>query len=170
LQIFISNIVMPDENPTSLLIGIDIGGTFTDFVFFDPIQEKITTFKVLSTPADPSQAVLNGLRTFLANNANQDQSNFPSFSITHGSTVATNALLERKGARTALITTSGFRDVVEIGRQNRPNLYDLASKPPEMIIPRSWRYEIGERVDSQGQLLKRIDQVELADLIARIDK
>lgn len=160
---------MPDENPTSLLIGIDIGGTFTDFVFFDPIQEKITTSKVLSTPADPSQAVINGLRAFLANNANQDQLNIPSFSITHGSTVATNALLERKGARTALITTSGFRDVLEIGRQNRPNLYDLASKPHEMIIPRSLRYEISERVDNQGQVLKEIDPVELAELIARID-
>ena len=160
---------MADDNPASLLIGIDIGGTFTDFVFFDPTRGEVTTFKVFSTPTDPSQAVINGLQAFLADKANQDQVNFPSFTITHGSTVATNALLERKGARTALVTTSGFRDVLEIGRQNRPNLYDLVSKPLEMIIPRSWRYEIGERVDNQGQVLKEIDEGDLADLIARID-
>ncbi len=160
---------MADDNPASLLIGIDIGGTFTDFVFFDQARGEITTLKVLSTPTDPSHAVITGLQSFLANKADRYQVNIPFITITHGSTVATNALLERKGARTALVTTSGFRDVLEIGRQNRPNLYDLTLKPPEMIIPRSWRFEIDERVDNQGQVLKEVDQDALGDLVSRID-
>ena len=93
-----------------LFIGIDIGGTFTDFVLFDEAANQISTFKILSTPSRPAQAVLQGLKRI--------PSELPR-SIIHGSTVATNALLERKGARTAFVTTKGFRDVLRLGRQNR---------------------------------------------------
>jgi len=157
-----------DKKSPSILIGIDIGGTFTDFVIQDIESGKITTSKVLSTPSDPSDAVMMGLGMLLENYVNQDSGDFPGISITHGSTVATNALLERKGARTALVTTLGFRDVLEIGRQNRPDLYDLTIKPRETIIPRSWRFEIDERIDYQGEVLKEIDHAALVDLVSRI--
>jgi len=77
--------------------------------------------------------------------------------ILHGSTVATNALLERKGARTALIATSGFRDILQIGRQNRPALYDFTADPPPSLVPDELRYEVDERVDSRGSVLKALD-------------
>ena len=95
-------------------VGIDTGGTFTDFILVD--GERIRTLKLLSQPDDPARAVLEGLKELLQNRSGE---------IIHGSTVATNALLERKGARTALVTTRGFEDVLEIGRQNRPKIYSL---------------------------------------------
>src|SRR3989304_4926234 len=97
----------------NLRIGIDIGGTFTDFVIYDPGQGQINTFKLLSTPGDPAESVLEGLRRIASPNHEQS-----GLSIVHGSTVAPNALLERKGAPTALVATRGFRDVLELRRQN----------------------------------------------------
>ena len=108
----------PDNERFPLSIGIDIGGTFTDFVVYDHVAGRVTTFKLLSTPADPAQAVLEGLRRL---------SPSAGHTVVHGSTVATNALLERKGACTAFVTTQGFRDVLQIGRQTRRNLYDWFS-------------------------------------------
>ena len=107
-------------------IGIDTGGTFTDFIRLD--ENGITVHKLRSTPQDPSRAILEGLRTLDALTAD----------ITHGSTVATNAVLERKGARIALITTAGFEDVLLIGRQTRAKLYDFqvqAPRPPARLVP-----------------------------------
>src|SRR3990172_10302111 len=115
----------------NLRIGIDIGGTFTDFVIFSPATGELEAFKRLSTPENPAAAVLAGLEEYFSRVARSgDQAGLPedqqpenvvmrSLQIVHGSTVATNALLERKGARTALVTTRGFRDVLQIGRQNR---------------------------------------------------
>jgi N-methylhydantoinase A len=140
-----------------LRIGIDIGGTFTDFVVFNLTDDRIETFKLLSDPQNPDKTVLQGLRSIL--NANSAQ-------IIHGSTVATNALLERKGARTALITTKGFKDILQIGRQNRPNLYDWNEKPPPALINPELRFEIGERVSSAGEIIIPIDTSEL-DSISR---
>jgi hypothetical protein len=133
-------------------IGIDIGGTFTDFVIYHPDSESLETFKLLSTPHDPAQAVLAGLRSIIKTS---------DVEIVHGSTVATNALLERKGALTALVTTTGFRDVLQIGRQNRPSLYNLEFNPPLPLVPESYCLEVNERVDhttissalDQGQLI-----------------
>lgn len=142
-------------------IGVDIGGTFTDFVVFNPISGKILTFKILSTPKDPAAAMLSGLEIFKDKN---------DIRIIHGSTVSTNALLERKGARTALITTKGFRDVLQIGRQNRLNLYDLRATNPPPIIPREWRYEIEERVDHTGTVTKQLDQERIPKLIQILKK
>ena len=140
-------------------IGIDIGGTFTDFVLFNPDTQELHAFKVLSTPNDPAEAVLHGIHVL------NQQFKIERLQIIHGSTVATNALLERKGARTAFITTLGFGDLLQIGRQNRPSLYDLAVDPPEPLVPQIWRYEIAERVDHHGNVLRAPVQADIDALI-----
>ncbi len=144
---------------TSFRIGIDIGGTFTDFVVYDPAIQQIQTFKLLSTPNDPAMAVLQGLKKIFAEQGTQRAT------VIHGSTVATNALLERKGARTALVTTSGFRDVLQIGRQNRPALYDLFADPAPPLIPSELRFEIDERVTHTGEILQAINPDQVSALI-----
>jgi N-methylhydantoinase A len=140
-------------------IGIDIGGTFTDFVVFDENSGDLHTFKILSTAHDPAQAVLSGLRDVPGDSPP---------SIVHGSTVATNALLERKGARTALITTRGFRDILTIGRQIRSDIYDFFVDRPEPLVPAESCLEITERVDHHGQVLVPLDQDELPALIQEL--
>jgi N-methylhydantoinase A len=153
-------------------IGIDIGGTFTDFVLFDEISGKFHTFKLLSTPYDPAEAVLAGLAQLRNHRIpmTEDQSPHPALDlhIIHGSTVATNALLERKGAITALVTTKGFRDVLEIGRQNRPDIYDLFNRRPESLAPAELRFEVDERVDSHGRPLRQLDPASLDPLVDRL--
>ncbi len=147
-------------NPGTIRIGIDIGGTFTDFVYYDPSTALQQRFKLLSTPHDPAEAVLPGIERILL----QVSSAGPC-TVVHGSTVATNALLERKGARTALVTTRGFRDVLEIGRQNRPSLYDLNADRPQVIVPEELRYEVNERVDSHGRIIVPLDLEGLEKLV-----
>ena len=136
-------------------IGIDIGGTFTDFVSFDEENGTFQTHKVLSTPKNPAQAVFDGLDTI-----EPRESPF----VIHGSTIATNALLERKGARTALISTKGFRDVIVIGRQVRSELYDFFAHRPEPLVPEELRLEIKERVDHQGNVLIPLDEESVKDI------
>src|SRR4030067_2212102 len=111
----------------SIRIGVDIGGTFTDFVVFNPASGVLKTFKLLSTPHDPAEAVLEGLASLvkITPHETSPEAKLAVLHIVHGSTVATNALLERKGARTALVATQGFLDVLQIGRQNRPALSDF---------------------------------------------
>jgi len=128
------------------VVGIDAGGTFTDFILFD--GKTIRTHKVLSTPEDPSRAVLEGLRDLGALDAE----------IVHGSTVATNAFLERKGAKVSLVTTRGFEDLLEIGRQARGALYDLQWHRPEPLVPRSRRFGIRERMDARGRVITPLDR------------
>ncbi len=144
-------------------IGIDIGGTFTDFVLFNPATGQFSTFKILSTPPAPEEAVLSGLSQYAATEPAAARP-----SIVHGSTVATNALLERKGATTALITTAGFGDVLEIGRQNRPDIYDLFSHRPEPLVPAPLRFELAERVDHLGQPLTPLNEADLPALAAQL--
>jgi len=139
-----------------LFIGIDIGGTFTDFVLFDEAANQISTFKILSTPSRPTQAVLQGLKCI--------PSEFPR-AIIHGSTVATNALLERKGARTAFVTTKGFRDVLRLGRQNRRALYDWFSGGVEPLVSPDLCFELPERIDYQGQVLISLDANHIPALV-----
>jgi N-methylhydantoinase A len=143
-------------------IGVDIGGTFTDFVVLHPESGKLETFKLLSTPHNPAEAVLQGICLIT--------SQAPPFGIkiVHGSTVAANALLERKGARTVLITTRGFRDILQIGRQNRPSLYDLEFEPPQPLVPDDLRLEVDERVDHLGRILKSLDPNQLEDIVATL--
>jgi N-methylhydantoinase A len=145
-----------------LRIGIDIGGTFTDFVIFDAKSGELRTFKLLSTPDNPASAVLEGLtyQEYLETSENID--------IIHGSTVATNALLERKGARTALVTTEGFRDVLQIGRQNRPELYNLEVELTPPLVPGELRFEVEERIDSHGNVLIPLNLSQVDKLIERI--
>ena len=128
-----------------LKLGIDTGGTFTDFVLHD--GKEIRTLKVPSTPQDPARSIIDGLARLFTKLPD-------SLEIIHGSTVATNAFLERKGARTVLITTWGFEDVLFIGRQNRPRLYDLFVERPAPIIPRSLIIGVKERVLYDGTVQK----------------
>ena len=172
------NSVLNSSTPlTTLRLGIDIGGTFTDFVIFNPATGRISTFKLPSTPQDPSEAVLEGIRIL----GNQEQITNQSshhlvtelpiqLSIIHGSTVATNALLERKGAVTALITTSGFKDVIQIGRQNRPKLYNFAAAPVEPLIPVELRFELDERVAPNGKILLELAESQADELVAEIGR
>ncbi len=136
-----------------MLVGVDIGGTFTDLVV--SIDGHLKIHKLLSTPANPAQAMLAGLETITPGGLSALQR------VSHGSTVATNAILERKGAKTALITTRGFRDLLFIGRQNRPQLYALQPQLPPPLIPRRWCYEIPERLDYTGSVLTPLDTVAL---------
>lgn len=139
-------------------IGIDTGGTFTDFVWLDE-SGRWQIHKELSTPHDPSQAILNGLtRPDIP----------PTAAVVHGSTVATNALLERRGAKTALITTRGFADVLAIGRQNRPDIYALVPRKPPPLVPTEWRFEVAERVTADGQILQPLDPAGIIPLVHRL--
>jgi N-methylhydantoinase A len=157
-----------DRDIHALRIGIDIGGTFTDFVIFDPRSGEIQTYKVLSTPADPAQAVLDGLAALDSEKGSAQNPMRPRRAIVHGTTVATNALLEGKGAKVALITTRGFRDVIQIGRQNRPTLYDLNVKLPPSLVPDRLRLEITERVGRNGEVLIPIDQDEINAFVEQL--
>jgi N-methylhydantoinase A len=130
-----------------VLVGVDTGGTFTDFVVQDGTRLRV--HKVLSTPDDPSRAILQGLDELGVTSAQ---------ALIHGSTVATNAVLEQKGARTALITTAGFRDVLEIARQTRPTLYDLRVERDPPLVSRDLRLEVIERLDERGNVLTALDQ------------
>src|SRR5688572_27739313 len=126
--------------------GVDIGGTFTDIVLVDN-QGRVFTKKVSSTPADYGQAIVDGLTAMLSKLGGH-----PSQieELVHATTVATNTVLEGKGARTALITTRGFRDVVEIGRLRVPGLYDLGYTKPAPLARRRHRFEVTERLRADG--------------------
>jgi N-methylhydantoinase A len=143
-------------------IGVDIGGTFTDFVLSE--DGELHIHKILSTPSDPAEAMLAGLNALLSERPDAVQR------VTHGSTVGTNAILERKGARTALITTQGFRDILAIGRQNRPELYALQPQLPEPLIPRRWCYEVPERLDHSGKVLTPLDEEALDAVLEDIEQ
>jgi N-methylhydantoinase A len=132
-----------------MLVGVDIGGTFTDLVLSR--NGRLQIHKLLSTPDNPARAMLEGLDTITPGGLSALQQ------VAHGSTVATNAILERKGAKVALITTQGFRDLLFIGRQNRPDLYALHPTLPAPLIPRDLCYEVPERLDFRGEVLTSLD-------------
>ena len=139
-------------------IGIDAGGTFTDFIVSHD-NGTIETFKLRSSPRSPATVILAGLDRAAGNKKAQ---------VIHGSTVATNALLERKGARTALVTTAGFEDVIHIGRQNRPELYNLTPHPRVPIIPRSHSFGVRERAHYDGTIAATPTGEELDQLKSRL--
>src|SRR5207253_5610440 len=124
-------------------LGVDVGGTFTDLVLADASTGAVTVAKVPSTPSDQAVGVLDGLDRLGVAASELDR-------FVHGTTVATNAVLERRLARTVLVTTEGFRDLLEIGRQNRPKLYDLFADRPPPVVPRSMVVEAAERVAADG--------------------
>lgn len=157
---------MARRSSAKLRVGVDVGGTFTDFVVCGT-EGQLETFKLLST-ADPAEAVLAGLERIRKGSAVGSANDAPELEIVHGSTVATNALLERKGAVTALVTTCGFRDVLAIGRQNRPELYDFAADPAPPLVPEALRFEIEERVDHEGLVLRPLESESVDDLLAAV--
>lgn len=131
----------------SWFIGVDVGGTFTDFYAVDRENARVVVHKTPSTPHNPAEAILAGLDTLATANG------IPAEAITrlaHGTTVATNALIQRKGAPVAVITTEGFRDLLEIGRQIRPKMYDLKADAPPPLVPRKHRFEVRERMMADG--------------------
>ena len=140
--------------------GVDIGGTFTDLVLSEGGRLRI--HKLLSSPENPARSMLEGLEIITPGGIGSLRQ------VAHGSTVATNAILERKGARTALITTQGFRDLLFIGRQNRPELYALHPTVPPPLIPRERCYEVPERLDHHGQVLLPLDFQALDKVLDRI--
>jgi N-methylhydantoinase A len=145
-------------------IGIDIGGTFTDLVFLAP-DGKVERAKVLSTPDDYSQGIATGLESTLASGALKIDD---IAQIMHGTTVATNAILEGKGARVALITTRGFRDVLEIRRLRMPVLYDIRFRKPKTLVPRNLRFEIEERINSEGEVDRPFDSAGVKQVVEKV--
>src|SRR5687767_823775 len=144
---------------SSIRIGVDTGGTFTDFVFEQDGQ--IQLFKIPSTPSDPSLAIRQGLDRICSKIPVQ----LTELEVVHGTTVGTNALLQRRGARIALITTKGFEDVLAIGRQARPELYNLNAIKPPPLVADQLRLGVGERVVASGEVLEPLNERELRGLI-----
>jgi len=138
-------------------IAIDTGGTFTDCVWVE--RGRVRMLKVFSTPVDPSQAIADAVAKISARSR---------IVLLHGTTVGTNTLLQRKGARVALITTAGFEDMIEIGRQARPKLYDFFFDRVEPLVPSELRFGIDERTDAEGQILNRPSLQELESLAAKV--
>jgi N-methylhydantoinase A len=148
---------------TDARVGVDVGGTFTDVVVAD--AEGLSMLKVPSTPASPDRGVLDGLDA-ASEEAALDPTAVDFFA--HGTTVATNAVLEREWAETALVTTEGFRDAVEIGRQTRPDLYDLGAEKPSPVVERDKRFEVPERLDRRGDVVEPLDEAAAREVARRI--
>lgn len=146
-------------------VGCDIGGTFTDFVLFDTSTGKVHTAKRLTTPADPSLAMLAGLADLSGRVADYATA---TGRLTHATTLVANAVLERKGANTALLCTEGFRDVLELRRYVRVTTYELFADPPLPLVRRSLRLPVNERTRADGSVLKVVDAEEIARIAARL--
>ncbi|MBV8362205.1 MAG: hydantoinase/oxoprolinase family protein [Deltaproteobacteria bacterium] len=142
------------RNSAQIIVGVDTGGTFTDLVAM--VGSEIRVHKLLSTPHDPAQAVVAGIKALLEGKAPQ--------SITYSSTVATNALLEKKGARVGLFVDAGFEDLIEIGRQNRSQLYALAPSRPEPLVARNMRFGVDGRTYFDGTLTSPLDETALTQI------
>lgn len=147
------------------IVGCDVGGTFTDFAARELGSGRTVVHKRPSTPDDPSRAVLHGLRELTERHAinPRDITRFG-----HGTTVATNALLQRKGAKLAVVTTKGFRDLLEIGRQIRPSIYDLQIDPPRPLADRAHRIEVDERIDAEGRIIRPLSDDSIREVVETI--
>src|SRR5262249_25229972 len=148
-------------------MGIDIGGTFTDVVLEDLEQGTIQLGKVLTTPEDPAVAVIDATKQILARGG---AAAADVLVVIHGTTLATNAVIERKGATTGLLTTDGFIDVLAIGRESRYDHYDLQLEAPEPLVPRSRRRGVVERIDRDGAVARSIDRKQLAAQVDTLRK
>ena len=149
---------MPRRPQEVLRVAIDTGGTFTDCVWIER-NGRLGMLKVFSTPADPSQAIVEALSKI---------DHEGEVVLLHGTTVGTNALLERKGARTVLVTTAGFEDAIEIGRQARPKLYDFFFDQVQPLVPAALRFGIEERTASDGEILIAPSAAHLKELVTNI--
>ena len=156
-----------EETPIVKNIGVDTGGTFTDIVM--RMNGDLFTHKVLSTPQNPALAVIQGVSEIVGRVCNPDFStDTQRLDLVHGSTVATNALLERRGARIALVTTKDFEDILEIGRQARPNLYDFFVERPAPLVPADRRFGISERTLHTGEIQTAIETNDLEALASEL--
>src|SRR6266576_400474 len=144
--------------PSTLRIAIDTGGTFTDCVWVE--RGRLRMLKIFSTPSDPSQAIADAVSKITASNA---------IVLLHGTPVRTNTLLHRRGARVALVTTAGFEDAIEIGRQARPKLYDFFFDRVQPLVRSDFRFGLNERTDAEGQVLQSPSEQELKELASRIE-
>ncbi len=143
------------KSRTEIRIAIDSGGTFTDCVWLD--RSTLRILKVFSTPADPSQAIAGAVEKIALPGAD--------VTILHGTTVGTNTLLQRKGARVAFVTTRGFEDSIEIGRQNRPRLYDFFFEKDPPLAAREMRFGVDERVAADGEILRSPQSADIEELV-----
>jgi len=147
------------------MIGVDVGGTFTDISLLNIDKGELSILKVKSTVKDPSRGIVSGIKDIL------DDKKIPHKEIgylAHGTTVATNALIERKGAKTGLITTEGFEDLFEIGDQTRPDLYDYFKEKPEIFIPSGFNYGVEERLYSNGKVHKKLNKKQVKKVILEL--
>jgi len=151
-----------DRTSNRVRAGVDTGGTFTDFVF--EAGGELRIFKLASTPDDPSRAIVAGLKRVAA----ETGAALTEIEVVHGTTVGTNALLQRRGARVALVTTAGFEDVIEIGRQARPELYNLNAVKPSTMVPGKLRFGVRERIAANGEVLESLDDTAVKELLAKL--
>ena len=147
-------------------VGVDSGGTFTDICLVDEASGAVRVWKVPSTPGDPSLAIAQGVVEGLRDAARADAATVRYFG--HGTTVATNALIQHRGAVTGLSTTEGFRDLLEIGRQRRPHLYDLQADKPLILVPRDRRIEVAERLRHDGRVETPLDETQVRAAVRRL--
>lgn len=149
----------------SIRIGVDVGGTNTDICAIDEANGELMVYKLPSSLGDQSEAVVKGILVIAEEYGftGEEVSRFM-----HGTTAATNAILEGRGAKTALITTGGFRDLLEIGRQKRPDLYDLQADKPLTLVPRDRRYELGERMNYRGEVVRPLNEEEVLALAEKL--
>ena len=150
----------------SWLIGVDVGGTFTDFYALDAAAGTVRLFKCPSTPANPARAIIEGLAELCAANGIEAAA---VERLSHGTTVATNTLIQRRGGKVALITTEGFRDLLEVGRQTRPHMFDLQRDHPPPLVPRELRLEVTERITAGGKVVRELDAASLASAVAALE-
>ena len=147
------------------VVGVDVGGTFTDFYAVNSSSAETALFKRPSTPDDPGRAILDGLQELAAATA-VDLANAER--VAHGTTVATNALIQRKGGKVTLVTTEGFRDLLEIGRQIRPHMYDLQLDVPAPLVPEERRLEVSERITAGGRVVKPLAASEIDRVVEAV--
>ena len=147
------------------IVGCDVGGTFTDFYIHEQDSGEFFVHKTPSTPDNPARAIVEGLKAACAARGIEPRE---VLRLEHGTTVATNCLIQRRGGRVALLTTAGFRDLLEIGRQIRPRMFDLQTDQPEPLVPREWRIEVGERVHADGRIGRPLEAGDLARAVAAV--
>ncbi len=151
----------------SWMIGVDVGGTFTDFYAFEVAAGTVHLFKCPSTPDNPARAIIEGLAELCAANGIEAGA---VERLSHGTTVATNTLIQRRGGKVALITTEGFRDLLEVGRQTRPHMFDLQRDHPSPLVPRALRLEVTERITAGGKVVRELDAGSLARAVAALEE
>ena len=149
----------------SWLIGVDVGGTFTDFYAFEAAAGTVHLYKCPSTPDNPARAIIDGLAELCAANGIETAA---VERLSHGTTVATNTLIQRRGGKVALITTEGFRDLLEVGRQTRPHMFDLQRDHPPPLVPRELRFEVMERITAGGKVVRALDAATVARAVAAL--